>query len=414
MATPYPIRNVDASGVPAFEVAIMRAFGDSLRESLLEVLRKTDEPDRTLAAYDGEEVVGTAAAYSLEMTTPGGTARPFAAVTAVSVTATHRRRGILTALMRRQLEDVMARGTESFAALWASEPVIYQRFGYGLASWRQSLDVDLAHTSFSPEGTATLKRFSGRLRMVERPRADPLVAQVHEAVRPLRTGALSRPEAHWGRLLWDEPGKERQIVVAESAAGMPVGYGIFRLEEGERAGFSPSGVVQLTDVVGVDPAAYAALWRFLLDLDLRSRLRARNRPLPDPVAHLLTDHRRLNAAVSEALWVRLLDVPRALAERCFAAPVDLVLDVTDAFLPAVGGCFRVVVDGPGRPATVTRVDAAPDLSMGVVELGAAHLGGTSLADLALAGRVVEHTTGALAAAASAWSWSPAPFCAEVF
>lgn len=426
--TPYPIATI-ADAPPGTRqrhwVAMGRAFGWEAGDPLNPMTAAWDaclEPERTVVALDGETVAGTAGVFSLDMTVPGGAVVPVAAVTGVSVTSTYRRRRVLTSLMQRQLTDVVAQGREAFCALWASEPMIYGRFGYGAASWRQRLVVDLARSAFSPAGAELLAAFDGRLRLVERPAADPLIDAVVRRVQPLRAGALTRPAAHAARVVVHGPkDAPRQHLLAEDAAGGPVGWASFSLElaaptfrpDGQVAAFTPDGTATLHDLLAATPAAYAALWRSVLDLDLMAVLSAGNRPAPDPLTHLLVDPRRLHPAMSDNLWVRIVDVPRALSERAYAADVDVVLDVTDTVLPSCAGRWRVRAAG-GEARVEQAEGSEPDLRLGIAELSAAHLGGTTLADLALAARVVELRPGSLAAASAAWAWSPAPHCPTMF
>src|SRR5262245_9642979 len=95
--------------------------------------------ERVHAAWEGERAVGGASALPLLLTVPGGRL-PAAGVTAVGVLPTHRRRGILRALMRAQLDDCRRRG-EPVAYLWATEDTIYGRFGYGIASVSGEIEI---------------------------------------------------------------------------------------------------------------------------------------------------------------------------------------------------------------------------------------------------------------------------------
>jgi predicted acetyltransferase len=396
--------------------AVWRAFGWGPRtlEADVIVSDRAIEVDRTLLALDtrsAQEVVGTTSAYSLRMTAPGGACVPVAGVWMVSVTPTHRRRGVLSAMMRRQLTDLAATG-EATAALWTTEAAIYQRYGYGLATWRQRIELDLVRAQFTPRANALAAQSPARLRHMALLDALPHLTAVHQAVLDARPGMLARTEHRWKQLMGGEDGPTPEIVVAVGPDG-PTGYAVYRIREGNPA-LVPAGEVSVQEVSAQDPATHAQLWRYLLDLDLMRTLSCDSRPLPDPLAHLLLDHRQMYAKVDDALWVRILDVPRALGERAFAGPVDLVLEVTDDLLPANAGCWRVTVTATGQAALAQRTSDQPDLSMDVSDLGAAHLGATLLHDLAHAGRVVEHTRGALTTASAAWSWSPSAACLEVF
>ena len=400
---------------PALDV-VWRAFGWGYRQdSAADVFAgRSIEADRTLVAVDGpgRDVVGTASAYSLRMTMPGGGQLPVAGVWMVTVAPTHRRRGVMTAMMRRQLADLAA-GGEAVAALWATEAGVYGRFGYGIASWRQPIEVDLARAAFTPHATGLVAGSSARLHLMSLADALPHLTAIHDDLLGSRPGTLVRDAARWQFLLGGGDGRPpAEIVVALGPDG-PTGYAAYRVREGESA-LVPTGVVSVQEVSATDAATHAQLWRYLLDLDLVRTLRCESRPVPDPLAHLLADHRRMHARLDEALWVRVVDVERALAARAFSAPVDLVLDVTDDVVPANAGRWHVVVGAAGGTATVRRTDARADLSLDVGDLGAAHLGATPLHVLALAGRVVEHAPGAVAAASAAWSWSPTAHAAEIF
>jgi len=311
----------------------------------------------------------------------------------------------MSMMMRRQLSDLAATG-EAVAALWAAQAPLYQRFGYGLAAWQQGIEVDLARAQALADSS------SARLAQLAVPEALPHLMAGHDAGLGSRPGMLARSHDRWTRLLGGTDGPAPEVVVALGPDG-PSGYALYRIREGAPA-LVPTGVVAVLEVSATDPATHAQLWRHLLDLDLMSTLSCGARPLPDPLAHLLADHRRMHARVDEGLWVLIVDLPRALDERAFSGPLDLVLEVTDGVLPAGAGRWQVTVGAAGDSARARRTAARPDLSLDISDLGAAHLGATQLCDLALAGRVLEHTPGALAAASTAWSWSPSAACPDVF
>lgn len=401
---------------PALDV-VWRAFGWGLRQDEVDEVftSRSVEAERTLITVDtqsDDEVVGTTSAYSLQMTMPGGALLPVAGVWMVTVTPTHRRRGVLTAMMRRQLADLAASG-EAVAALWSTEATLYQRYGYGIATWRQPIEVDLAGARFTPHAEELAARSSGRLRLMTLPDALPHLVAVHDDLLGTRPGMLARVESRWHFLLGGGDGRPAAEIVVAFGPDGPTGYAAYRIREGQPA-LVPTGEVAVQEISAKDPATNAQLWRYLLDLDLMSTLTCGSRPLPDPLAHLFLDHRRMHAKVDEALWVRIIDVQRALGTRAFTAALDLILDITDDAISANAGRWHVIVGAAGGTAVARRTDRQPDLSMDVSDLGAAHLGATLLHDLAFAGRVVEHTPRALAAASTAWSWSPTAACAEIF
>ncbi|GGN55165.1 UPF0256 protein [Streptomyces albiflavescens] len=390
---------------------LIRAFGgvpESSEER--ELYNALTEYDRSLGVWDGDQCVATAGAFSFRVTVPGGACVPAAGITMVSVAATHRRRGVLTAMMRRQLDDIHAWG-EPIAVLTASEPAIYGRFGYGIGTLQLNAEIDTTRVRLSvPPGTDDV-----HLRYAVPAEVLDACEAVYARLVPGRPGLLAR-QPGWERLQVLDPESERsgasplQCVVAERD-GEVIGYARFRVKP-EWGPAGHNGAVILSDLEGLDPAARAALWRFLFDIDLTSTLRTRARPVDEDVQHLVSDIRRCNLRMKDSLHVRLVDVGAALEARTYQAPVDVVFEVEDAFCPWNEGRWRLTGDAKG--ASCVRTGDSADLALSVRELGAAYLGGVSLASLAAAGRVRELRKGALAEASVAFSSAVAPWLPHGF
>jgi predicted acetyltransferase len=417
---PYPIRPVSPEEFDAFHTVDMHAFhGSPLSPEERQLVLSHLEFDRSLAAFDGDAPVGTAGAYTFQLTVPGSAALPAAGVTWVSVLPSHRRRGVLTSLMRRQLADIRDRG-ELLAVLWASESVIYSRFGYGRAMWHADLTLH--------RGEGTLARTAPvdaglRLRLVDPAAAIPELAKVYGAVLPSRPGFIARPESWWQRTVYD-PADRRQgssplhCVLAEDDGG-PRGYALYSaVSRWDSETSLPGGTLNVREMVAADAAASAALAADLLSRDLTTEFRLRGRPVDDPLLYQLADPRRARPRLKDALWVRIIDVPGALMRRRFASKVNLVLEVHDDLLPSNAGRWRLVTGGAGSDAAggfeVSWCGPAPsehaDVVLDVTELGAAYLGGTSLGALAAAGLVTEGRPGAVQELSAALSWHLAPWC----
>ncbi|HET6855736.1 MAG TPA: GNAT family N-acetyltransferase, partial [Streptomyces sp.] len=354
--------------------------------------KELTELDRSIGVWDGEECVGTAGVFSFRLSVPGGALVPAAGVTMVSVAATHRRRGILRSMMRRQLDDVRAAG-EPLAVLTASEPAIYGRFGYGCATRQLAAEINTSRVQLAvPDGTDRV-----RVRFAKPADAQGACEAVYAQVVTGRPGMLARAPGWEGLPLIDPEGDREgasplQCVLAERD-GETVGYARYQIKpDWEWTG--AEGIVVLRDCEALDPAAYAALWRFLFDIDLTSTLRARNRPVDDAWQQLVSDVRRCDIRVRDSLYLRPVDVGAALEARAYQAPVDVVFEVTDPFCPWNEGSWRLTGDAKGG-ASCKRTDDPADLALSVRELGAAYLGGTSLSSLAAAGRVAERRHGAL-------------------
>ncbi|MEU9212092.1 GNAT family N-acetyltransferase [Streptomyces sp. NPDC048415] len=390
---------------------LVRAFG-GVPESSEErgLYNALTEYDRSLGVWDGDQVVGTASAFSFRITVPGGASLPAAGITMVSVAATHRRRGVLTAMMRRQLDDIRS-GGEALAVLTASEPVIYGRFGYGIATHHLNVEIDTTRVRLSvPPGTDDV-----RLRYAAPAEVLDACETVYARLVPGRPGMLAR-QPGWERQGLLDPESDRngasplQCVVAERDEEV-IGFARYRIKpDWDNAG--PRSTVVLEDLHALDPAAHAALWRFLFDIDLTSALTAGGRPVDEAWQYMVSDVRRCNLRMKDSLHVRLVDVGAALEARTYQTPVDVVFAVEDAFCPWNEGRWRLTGDAKG--ASCVRTDESADLALYVRELGAAYLGGVSLAALAAAGRVRELRQGALTEASVAFSSVIAPWLPHGF
>jgi predicted acetyltransferase len=393
------LRPATSAEADDFLRAVLAAFHHELEEEERELYGRQFEPDRSLAWFDDGRIVAGATVFTRRLTVPGAVV-DCAAVTGIGVRSTHRRRGLLTDMMRRQLADVRERG-EPVAALWASEGSIYGRFGYGPSA-----------------GVAALRARRPAARLADPPPADaPLVAgpagdhvdamrPVYERVRALRPGMLDRPGLWWEGRLFD-PVSRRDGAQPLQAAVVDGGYALYavRRSHGEDG---PDGEVLVRELVAETPAARARLWAFLLDQDLTSATTWHLAPVDEPLALMLADPRAVRATVGDGLWVRIVDVGAALSQRAYAVAPDVVLEVSDAFCAWNEGRWRLGADG------CERTRAEPDLALDAAALGAAYLGGTTLLELAAAGRVRELRSGALLRAARALRADVEPWCPEIF
>jgi predicted acetyltransferase len=373
-------------------------------DEMLDRSVRVRELDRMHAALEDGEIVAGAAAFTWQLSVPGGDMLPCAGITAVGVYPTHRRRGALRALMRAQLDDVHARG-EPLAALWASEETIYGRFGYGIASWAGEVRIPREWTTF----VQPLER-RGRVRFVTGAEALELFPPVWAELARRRPGMMSRPRDWWElrvlRTPDEEAAKPKRFVVLE-LDGETQAYAIYRQRMDWEAGVS-TGRLEVLEAIGASAQATAELWRFLLDIDWAATYEASLLPPDHPLLLLLASPRRARYRMTDALWVRLVDVGAALSGRAYAAAGAIVFKVRDAFCPWNEGRWKL---DDGR---ATRTDEPAELALDVDALGSAYLGAVSFAQLHDALRVEELAEGALARADALFGWRPLPWCPEIF
>ncbi|MET9882945.1 GNAT family N-acetyltransferase [Streptomyces sp. NPDC006430] len=366
-----------------------------------------------LGAYDGDALVGFMAAHDFRLSVPGADL-PCPGLTFVCVAPTHRRRGVLTALMGEQLRRTADAGSP-IAALWASESAIYGRFGYGAATQGTTIEIDSSRPlalRIDPDPRP--------LRLVDPQDALAVIGPYHEAARAVRSGRPTRDADRWSES-WlseqddtdEELGPPRVIVLGNRGERI-AGYVLYRTKHENDGGPARSpGLVRVDELEADTPAVAAALWNCMAALDLTGKVSAWGRPQDDPLLQFAADRDQVRVTSQfPALWLRLVDVRAALTRRSWAAPVEVVLEVADVRLPANAGRFRLKA-GPGG-ATYERAAAAADLELDVRDLAACYLGGTRIAELVAAGLAAERTPGAAAALDAALLTPLLPHTADEF
>jgi predicted acetyltransferase len=403
------IRPIEPGELEAWESAMRIGFHqpepDDGRARAEHFATEMDWP-RSHGAFDGGRVVATFRSYATELTVPGGGVTADA-VTNVTVAPTHRRRGILSALMRDDLAAAAERG-EPVAILIASEWPIYGRYGFGPAVDIVELELDARAARFAVAG-------DGEVALVDAAELRAAAPAVYDAHRRATPGAIERSEQWWDRRLGLAAGfdaaPERRYALARDEHGAPSGLLVYTVQ-GSWDAWRADGTLTVDELFAVDTATAARLWRLCAETDLVVRVRADQRSPDDPLPLLLTDARAVRQRYrTDFQWVRVLDVPAALAARRYACEGALVLEVEDPLAHAAG---RFALEGGPEHADCAPAGAAPDLVLRVEALGAAYQGRASLAGLAAAGWVREERPGALARADAMFGWLARPWCATLF
>lgn len=415
MATAPHLAQLELTPVPAgraeeFLAATTRGFHQDYDADAAVAARGVLEPERCFGFTIDGRWVATCGAYTRTMTVPGGTV-PTAAVTYVTVNPSYRRRGLLSRMMSHQLTGLAEDG-EPVALLWASEPAIYGRYGYGPVTPLVELEGSTRHTAFRSD----VALGPGSVGEVDGAECRRVVEELHARLLPDRPGALDRPSRWWDAVFFDHPARRHGAAAARyalhfDAAGRPDGYLTFRLTSSGAADPGPGHTVRVAALDASDLRGYARLWRFALDLDLVRRFEGSAAP-DEPLRHLVADPASVRSSSTDGTYARLVDVPRALAARRYAAELDVVVGVRDALLPGNAGTFRL--QGGPDGASARRVTAAADVELDVRELATLYLGGTPASALHRAGLLHERTAGAVRALTLAFSWSRLPFCRDYF
>jgi predicted acetyltransferase len=403
------VRTIGDNDVPAWSTAVTTGFFSPVGDADSDLRRQILLLDRTWGAFEGDRVVATLRSFPSDVTVPGGAALPAAAVTAVTTTSTHRRRGLASRLVLADLAAARDRG-EQLAVLIAAEWPIYGRFGYGAATEHQTLTIDTVSGRLRQPAAGTVE-------YVDEKTARAVAAEVYEPHRRQRPGEMSRADWYWdldlGILHFPSWGERKPCfqVLARDPAGAPVGLALYRYEDKHEHRL-PGGEVDVHRMFASNPAGAALLWQHLLSLDLTVRVRVEDRPVDDPLPWLLTDPRRARVTDrADFLWVRPLDVAGLLAARRYPAAGQVVLEVGD---PAGFAAGRFALDAGPDGASCAPTTRSADLTLSAGALGSVYLGGYPLRTLALAGLVDEHSAGAVDRADAMFRSAVAPWCSGWF
>ncbi len=397
------VRHPAEDELRAAMVAGTTGFGDELKDDEFERHSKTMPLDRFYAAYDNGRPVATTGSYPFLLTIPGGEL-PAGGVTWVAVLPSHRRRGILTAMMRKQLDDLHERG-EPLAILWASEAAIYGRFGYGIAAPEMRIDAERARFGFRGDPGPT-----GAVRLVDRDEALEVFPPLYDAIRRETPGFVTRSAEWWEHYKLADPehwrrGAGPKFYALLELDGNPAGFAMYRIKQGWEQGYSTSEL-RVGDAFAISIGATRELWRFLFGIDLVARVQGRIDP-GLPLFLMVTDPRNVQLRVADGLWLRLIDLEAALRGRAYGSDDSVVAEVRDEFCPWNEGRWRL---GP-EPA---RTDQEPELELDVADLASVYLGAFDFHRLAAAERVRELKPGALDRATALFRTTRPPYCPEDF
>ncbi|MFJ8754115.1 GNAT family N-acetyltransferase [Streptomyces sp. NPDC102441] len=390
-----------SASVPAEEVAVRLAHIDL---------------SRVQGVFDAGRCVATFTSFAQELTVVGGAKVPADAITAVTVTPTHRRRGLLSGMMAKDLAAAKERG-DVVASLIAAEYPIYGRYGFGPAAWTTEWEIDVPRAGLDPRGRVPSEADGGRIELVDGADVRELGPELHSRLAGCRHGVVSRNERWWERQTgvdvpasdkWTEP----FYAVYRSADGETDGLIVYRADDSWGDRKQPLNAAKVAGLIATTPAAERALWHFVCSIDWITTVRSGYRA-PDDLLPLLLPDPRAARVVTQAdwLWLRVLDIPRALEARTYATEGALVLDITDA-TGLAGGRFLLEVSPSGASCTPTTRTA--DLALDVRELAALYLGDESPVRLAALGRVEEGRAGAAASADVMFRAARRPWCPDVF
>ncbi len=393
------MRNVSSDEFVQWVHAEARAHGNRLNDDP-EILRPHFDLDRSIAVFDQDKIIGGAHSHRLELSIPGGSA-VIAGVSNVQVQPTHTRRGVMTRMMHHQIKDIYERG-EPLAGLFASESIIYGRFGYGVGSLYERWLIDRQHNAY-----ARPYESGGRIVFVDPVDITKELPEVFRRSTMDRPGIFQRPLHHW----------ERDSRAPEHRQGGPGGLFYAAYEDSGRVDgyvtYRTTGTTLIVnELMAATKEANCALWRFCFDLDRVTSTEALKRPVDDPLPWMLADPRRLQRSTRDGLWLRLIDVGAALILRRYMHSDRLVVEVRDELCPWNEGRFEL--EGSAEGATCRNTSGSPDLVIAVSALASAYLGTISFSMLAQAGLADERTPSALLRADRMFAvqyrpWTPCNF-----
>ncbi|MFE7596806.1 GNAT family N-acetyltransferase [Streptomyces sp. NPDC057494] len=410
------VRAVTESEFPDWQLALRTGFLRTPVVSDAEVADRLAHADlaRTLGAFDRDRIVATFRSFRQEVSTVGGGSLAADAITQVTVSPTHRRRGLLSRMMSADLAAAKERG-DAIATLIAAEYPIYGRFGFGPASWAAEWSVDVRRAGLDPRRSGRPED-GGRIDLTDGDEIRKIGPAVHRRLAGVRAGVTDRDKRGWelgtGLGHQSHPWREPYYVVYRSASGEVEGFAAYSADDKWDDAKQPQNTATVRDLIAVTPAAERALWHYLCSIDWVATVRSGYRAPDDPLPLLLPDPRAARTLTYvDMLWVRALDVVRVLESRTYPVEDSLVLEVRDAGGLA-GGRFRL--DASPAGASCARTTASADLAFDVAEVGTLAFGDESAVRLSRLGRVEELTPGAAARADLLFRTPLRPFSPDIF
>ncbi|MFE1406355.1 GNAT family N-acetyltransferase [Streptomyces sp. NPDC058770] len=415
---PLDLRTLDESDFPDWLRAVNTGFLRPPTVTEQEIGNRLLHTDlsRTRGVFDDGRCVATFRSFAQELTAVGGAAVRADAISNVTVSPTHRRRGLLGRMVADDLAAAKERG-EVVATLIAAEYPIYGRYGFGPATWTTEWEIDVSRSGLDLRRPVPSGADGGRIDLVTGAEVRKLGPAIHDRLRARRHGAINR-DARWWELTTGEnrprpePWTEPFYAVHRDADGEPDGLMAYRADDRWSDAKQPLNRATVVEHIAVTPAAERALWHFVCSIDWITTVRTGYRAPDDLLPLLLPDPRAARVVThADCLWVRVLDVVRALEARTYAVPGTLILDVHDA-AGLAGGRYRLDASPSGATCAPTTRDA--DIALDVRELGTLYLGDESPARLAALGRIEERTPGAVATAEGMFRAARRAWCPDMF
>jgi predicted acetyltransferase len=366
-----------------------------------QVMVRAYDAARTYGAFAGGRMIGTAASLPSSLTVPGGQSLPMAAVTYVGVRADHRRRGALTGMMHTQLTELAEAG-EVVAALHATEQVIYGRYGYGVATVTRMMKVRTSGASLRPEVPT-----AGEVRLLDGDEALSVLPAAYERLRHTRAGMMGRASLWWTLGYERRLKSERFLVAAHQDADGTID-GWVGYEATASADPRTGWALAALDFQAANQGVTNDLWRYLLGIDLIDEVTVYMRPLDDPLEAALVDAAAVRSELDDELWLRLVDVPAALAARTYGRAEPVVVEVVDRLLPNNSGRYRI------SPHGTERTTEAAALTLDVETLAMLYLGAWRASTLADIGRIEATDPAALPVADRLFATDRPAWCGTMF
>lgn len=400
----------DRAAVEAWSEAATRGFhgGRLTAERHTEYL-EANRARRNTGVWDdtssSPEPAGTSNSWVSRLAVPGDRTIEAAAISTVTVASTHHKRGIARALLEGELAAAVTAGLP-MAMLTVSESSLYQRYGFAPATWAADYEFNARRVTWS--GPTPV----GRVEYISNERFAEHLGELHTRLMvhspgqvdlwPLRISQIAGTSA-----ADDERGKKLRAIRYVDASGETRGIANYTISGGDDD--FTEHTLTVNHLLTETSDAYAAIWRYLLDVPLVAKVKVEHQRTDEPVLWMITDMRAATVTVWEHQYLRILDVPAALEGRGYLSDGEVVFDVTDPYGYAAGRWLLQVRDGVGSVTPAGETTGAPALELGVAELSAMYLGGVRAETLVRAGRVRERALDEVVTADSLFRATRSPF-----
>lgn len=413
---------VDKSNIFNWRKSVRTVFGDipdddvvkrMVRDRFMIDFDNWNEPsDRLLGAMDTKtgQIVGTGGADQYVLTVPGGNTIGMAGIMGMGTLPTHKRKGIFSSVINKLHSQAKERG-DVIAGLWASQSLLYTRFGYGLSTLREDWTINTNHTKLLKQ-----KKESIRFELVDKEKALIEIPKIYDTFRKCQNGATDRTEGYWNYILYEDDSAKYNksgncgfFFVLAYKDNKPSGYAIYNFnKESGVAHEDDKGTLDVQEIISTDKETNIALWHYIFGIELVEEIKINQRAPGDPLYLMLENPRKLKRETIDGLWVRIVDPIKMLEKRKYNSEGNITICIAGQNQKDIEGTYSIETDGTNTE--VKKVNKKPDISMKASDLSSIYFGAVSPGEYFQAGNLEIENQNSLIELSKMFFVQQAPWC----